>query len=415
MYKTHVLNNGLTIIGEEIPYLKSIALGVWVNAGSRIENETNSGVSHFIEHMMFKGTHNRTSKDIASEIDNLGGQINAFTSKECTCYYVKLLDEHIDIGIDILSDMILNSSFKQEDIDKERLVILEELKMYEDSPEDLAYDLLIEKIYANDSLGMNIIGTEESLYDINQKEILEYFSKYYVPNNSVISIAGNFNFEEMVKKIEAKFGNWKSEDVNINFNFNEAKFNSCFISKNKDTEQVNLAINLKAIPQENTEEMYALAIINNIFGGSISSRLFQRIREEKGLVYSIYSSQSLYRKCGELGIFASMSNENLQDVYDLVMEEIKNIKENYLTEKEIKESKEQLKGSYILGLESTSSRMMSIGKAMLLSKKVKTTDEILNYINEVNIGTIKTVIDKVFNVDNLGVCIVGRDVEDIKL
>lgn len=413
MYKTHVLDNGLTIIGEEIPYLKSITLGVWINAGSRIEDEKVSGVSHFIEHMMFKGTKNRTSKDIASEIDNLGGQINAFTSKECTCYYVKLLDEHIDYGIDILSDMLLNSLFDKNDIEKERLVILEELKMYEDSPEDLAYDLLVEGIYANDGLGMNIIGTKKSLYRINQEEMLEYFNKYYVPNNSVISIAGNFNFDEMVEKLDRKFKTWKGREVSIDIS--DAEFNPCFIAKNKDTEQVNLAMTLKAIPMDNIEEVYALAIINNIFGGSISSRLFQKIREDKGLVYSIYSSQSLYRGCGDLGIFASMSNENLEEVYELIKEEIVNVKNGYLTEKEIKESKEQLKGSYILGLESTSSRMMSIGKGMLLNKKVRTTEEILEYINNISLDTIKNVIDKVFNIENLGVCIVGRDVEKIRL
>lgn len=413
MYKIHTLKNGLTIIGEEIPYLKSISLGVWINAGSRIEDEKISGVSHFIEHMLFKGTKNRTSKEIASEIDNLGGQINAFTSKECTCYYVKLLDSHIDIGIDILSDMILNPLFDKNDIDKERLVILEELKMYEDSPEDLAYDLLIENIYKGDPLGMNIIGTEESLKGIGRKEIVDYFEKYYVPNNSVISVCGNFNFEEMINKLEEKFINWNSKDVNIEVE--KAKFNSCFIAKNKDTEQVNIAISLEAIPVEDIKEVYALSVINTVFGGSISSRLFQKIREEQGLVYSIYSSQSLYRKCGEVGIYASMSKDNLKKVYEMILDEIKDLKENYLTEKEIKESKEQLKGSYILGLESTSSRMMSIGKSMLLHRQVRDTDEILKLIDEVDKDTINRVIDKVFNIDKLGICIVGKDVEDIKL
>lgn len=413
MYKIHTLKNGLTIIGEEIPYLKSISLGVWINSGSRIEDEKISGVSHFIEHMLFKGTKNRTSKEIASEIDNLGGQINAFTSKECTCYYVKLLDSHIDIGIDILSDMILNPLFDKNDIDKERLVILEELKMYEDSPEDLAYDLLIENIYKGDPLGMNIIGTEESLKCIGREEIVDYFEKYYVPNNSVISVCGNFNFEEMINKLEEKFINWNSKEVNIEVE--KAKFNSCFISKNKDTEQVNIAISLEAIPVEDIKEVYALSVINTVFGGSISSRLFQKIREEQGLVYSIYSSQSLYRKCGEVGIYASMSKDNLKKVYEMILDEIKDLKKNYLTEKEIKESKEQLKGSYILGLESTSSRMMSIGKSMLLHRQVRDTDEILKLIDEVDKETINRVIDKVFNIDKLGICIVGKDVENIIL
>jgi len=413
MYKKHVLENGLTIIGEEIPYVKSISLGVWINAGSRIEDEEISGVSHFIEHMLFKGTKNRTSKQIASEIDNLGGQINAFTSKECTCYYVKLLNSHIDIGIDVLSDMILNSKFDKEDLDKERSVIIEELKMYEDSPEDLAYDLLTENIYKDDALGMNIIGTEESLKRLNREKLLEYFNKYYVPNNSVISISGNFNFNEIINKIEEKFKNWKKRDVDIDIK--KAEFKSCFLSKNKDTEQVNLALSLEAVPLENDEEVYALAVINTVLGGSISSRLFQKIREEKGLVYSIYSSQSLYRKCGELGIFASMSNDHLKEVYESIIEEIKTMKKHYLTDIEIKESKEQLKGSYILGLESTSSRMMSIGRSLLLNNKVESTDDILKSIDNVDSKIVKIVIDKIFNLDKLGVCIVGRNVEEIKL
>ena len=413
MYKKHVLENGLTIIGEEIPYVKSISLGVWINAGSRIEDEEISGVSHFIEHMLFKGTKNRTSKQIASEIDNLGGQINAFTSKECTCYYVKLLNSHIDIGINVLSDMILNSKFDKEDLDKERSVIIEELKMYEDSPEDLAYDLLTENIYKDDALGMNIIGTEESLKRLNREKLLEYFNKYYVPNNSVISISGNFNFNEIINKIEEKFKNWKKRDVDIDIK--KAEFKSCFLSKNKDTEQVNLALSLEAVPLENDEEVYALAVINTVLGGSISSRLFQKIREEKGLVYSIYSSQSLYRKCGELGIFASMSNDHLKEVYESIIEEIKTMKKHYLTDIEIKESKEQLKGSYILGLESTSSRMMSIGRSLLLNNKVESTDDILKSIDNVDSEIVKIVIDKIFNLDKLGVCIVGRNVEEIKL
>ena len=413
MYKKHVLENGLTIIGEEIPYVKSISLGVWINAGSRIEDEEISGVSHFIEHMLFKGTRNRTSKQIASEIDNLGGQINAFTSKECTCYYVKLLDSHIDIGIDVLSDMILNSKFNEDDLDKERSVIIEELKMYEDSPEDLAYDLLTENIYKHDPLGMNIIGTEESLNRLNREKLLDYFNKYYVPNNSLIAISGNFNFDEIINKIEEKFKVWKKRDVNVDIK--KAEFKSCFLTKNKDIEQVNLAMSLEAVPLENDKEVYALAVINTVFGGSISSRLFQKIREEKGLVYSIYSSQSLYRKCGELGIFASMSNEHLKEVYESIIEEIKIMKKYYLTDQEIKESKEQLKGSYILGLESTSSRMMSIGRSLLLNNKVESTDDILKSIDNVDRETVKIVIDKIFNLDKLGVCIVGRDVEENKL
>lgn len=413
MYKCQTLKNGLTIVGEEIHYLKSVSLGIWINTGSRLETPKESGVSHFIEHMLFKGTKNRSAKDIARDIDNIGGQINAFTNKECTCYYVHLLDEHINIGIDVLSDMILNSTFNNKDIDKERAVILEELKMYEDSLDDLSYDLLVENIYPNDGLGMNILGNRETIKSLKKKDILNHYNKYYVPNNAIISICGNFNFEEVVKEIEKKFSSWEEKEVNIEVE--EAEFHSCFITRNKDSEQVNIAINLKAIPEENEKESYALAVVNNIFGGSTSSRLFQNIREDKGLVYSIYSSQTLYRKCGELGIFASTSEEYLKEVYDLIMKEIKNIKENYITEEELKESKEQLKGNYILSLESISSKMLSNGESMLLNNKIKDEDEIIEHINSVNMEQVKAIINKVFNIENLGVCIVGKNVEGVQI
>lgn len=413
MYKYKTLSNGLTIVGEEIPYVKSVSLGVWINAGSRIEEANESGVSHFIEHMLFKGSKNRTAKDLAREIDNLGGQINAFTNKECTCYYVHLLDEHINIGIDVLSDMILNSNFDKEDIKKERFVILEELKMYEDSLDDLSYDLLLENIYPNDGLGMNILGNRKTIKNLTRKQMLDYYNTYYVPNNSVISICGNFDFDKIANTIEEKFKSWEEKGVNIEVK--EAEFNSCFVRKNKESEQVNIAINLKAIPEENEEETYALAVVNNIFGGSTSSRLFQNIREDKGLVYSIYSSQTLFRKCGELGIFASTSEEYLKEVYACIMDEIKDLKENYVTEEELRESKEQLKGNHILSLESISSKMLSMGESILLNDKIKSEDEIIEHINSVDMKQVKDIIDKVFNLDNLGVCIVGKDVADVQI
>ena len=393
MYKCQTLKNGLTIIGEEIPYLKSISLGVWVKAGSIMETKENSGVSHFIEHMLFKGTPNRASKELAREIDNLGGVINAFTSKECTCFYVKLLDEHINIGIDVLSDMILNSRFDELDIKKEKSVILEELKMYEDSPDDLVYDLLLENIYKDHSLGMNILGDRQSLKNLKRESILDYYNEYYVPNNSIISICGNFKFEEIVKQIEEKFKTWQPKSVDTTTT--KPNFNPCIVKTNKDIEQVNLAINLDAIPMTNNREVYALSVVNNVFGGSISSRLFQKIREEKGLAYSIYSSQTLYEDCGELGIFASTSTENIQEVYKSILEEIELIRNEYISPQEIHESKEQLKGSYMLDLESTSSRMMSNGKNLLMRNKVDDEQDIIDYINAVEYDDVVKIIKKV--------------------
>ena len=414
MYKTKKLNNGLTIIAEEIPYLKSISMGIWFRSGIKTEENYIDGVSHFIEHMMFKGTKNRTSKQLVAEIENLGGVINAFTGRECTCYYVRLLDEHLNIGIDILSDMILNSKFDEKDIEREKSVIIEELKMYEDSPEDLTYDILLEKVYNNKGIGKNILGSKESIKSMNRDAILDYFEKFYVPENAVLSICGNFDFEETVKLIEDKFENWHGEKPN--YNLQNEIFNPCIIKKDRDYEQTNLAICFEC---ENigssSNDVYAIDIINNVLGGSSTSRLFQRIREDEGLVYSIYSEQEFYREKGELGIYASMSTENLEDVYRLVKEEIISLNENGITEEELNNSKEQLKGEFMLGMESTESRMNAIGKYMLITGKVETLEDVIEGLNSITMDDINRVISDVLDIDKMGVCVVGKGVSEIEL
>lgn len=414
MYKTKKLNNGLTIIAEEIPYFKSISMGIWFRAGIKTEENYIDGVSHFIEHMMFKGTKNRTSKQLVAEIENLGGVINAFTGRECTCYYVRLLDEHLNIGIDILSDMILNSKFDEKDIEREKSVIIEELKMYEDSPEDLTYDILLEKVYNNKGIGKNILGSKESIKSMNRDAILDYFEKFYVPENAVLSICGNFDFEETVKLIEDKFENWHGEKPD--YNLQNEIFNPCIVKKDRDYEQTNLAICFEC---ENigssSNDVYAIDIINNVLGGSSTSRLFQRIREDEGLVYSIYSEQEFYREKGELGIYASMSTENLEDVYRLVKEEIISLNENGITEEELNNSKEQLKGEFMLGMESTESRMNAIGKYMLITGKVETLEDVIEGLNSITMDDINRVISDVLDINKMGVCVVGKGVSEIEL
>ena len=414
MYKTKKLKNGLTIIAEEIPYLKSISMGIWFRSGIKTEENYIDGVSHFIEHMMFKGTKNRTSKQLVAEIENLGGVINAFTGRECTCYYVRLLDEHLNIGIDILSDMILNSKFDEKDIEREKSVIIEELKMYEDSPEDLTYDILLEKVYDNKGIGKNILGNKESIKSMNREAILAYFEKFYVPKNAVLSICGNFDFDETVKLIEDEFGNWHGEKPD--YNLQDEKFNPCVVKKDRDYEQTNLAICFEC---ENigssSNDVYTIDIINNVLGGSSTSRLFQRIREDEGLVYSIYSEQEFYRDKGELGIYASMSTENLEDVYRLVKEEIISLNENGITEEELKNSKEQLKGEFMLGMESTESRMNAIGKYMLITGKVETLEDVIEGLNSITMDDINRVIRDVLDINKMGVCAVGKGVSQIEL
>ena len=414
MYKTKKLNNGLTIIAEEIPYLKSISMGIWFRSGIKTEENYIDGVSHFIEHMMFKGTKNRTSKQLVAEIENLGGVINAFTGRECTCYYVRLLDEHLNIGIDILSDMILNSKFDEKDIEREKSVIIEELKMYEDSPEDLTYDILLEKVYNNKGIGKNILGSKESIKSMNRDAILDYFEKFYVPENTVLSICGNFDFEETVKLIEDKFENWHGEKPD--YNLQNEIFNPCIVKKDRDYEQTNLAICFEC---ENigssSNDVYTIDIINNVLGGSSTSRLFQRIREDEGLVYSIYSEQEFYRDKGELGIYASMSTENLEDVYRLITEEIVSLNEKGITEEELKNSKEQLKGEFMLGMESTESRMNAIGKYMLITGKVETLEDVIEGLNSITMDDINRVISDVLDINKMGVCVVGKGVSEIEL
>ncbi|SHG93845.1 M16 family metallopeptidase [Tepidibacter thalassicus] len=413
MYKKYILDNGLVIVGEEIPYANSVSFGLWVNVGTRYEEKNINGMSHFIEHMVFKGTKNRSSKKIAQDIDNLGGQINAFTSKEVTCFYVKMLDEHIYTGIDVICDMVLNPLFLEEDIIKEKSVVLEEIKMYDDSPEDLAHDLLFELIYKGKGLGMNILGTEDSLSNINRESILNFFNKYYVPRNCVISICGNFNFENMVSFLSEKFKKWNNNNFN-KITIDKCEFNSGIVRKNKEIEQVNMCIGLKSIEVE-SDDVYALSVVNNIFGGSMSSRLFQNIREQKGKVYSIYSYPTLHKKSGVLNVFASMSKKNLKQVYNLIIDEINLLKRNYLTIDEIQKAKEQLKGNYILGLESIGSKMMSIGKSQLLLNKIHTSKDIISNINSITVDDIVNVIDKTFDIDSIAVCIVGKDIQNINI
>lgn len=413
MYRKVTLNNGLKIVFEHIPYVKSVSIGIWIRAGSRNENKNNNGVSHFIEHMLFKGTKNRSAKDIAESIDSIGGQINAFTSKECTCYYTKVLDSHVNTAIEVLADMFFNSLFDEIEIEKEKTVINEEIKMYEDSPEDLVHDLMSKTIFKNNSLSLPILGTEDTLNNLKREDIISYFNEFYVPSNTVISVAGNFDFNEILKMIKVYFEDWKA-----NYNKKESKckfiISNAIAKKKKDIEQLHFCIGTEGVPQ-GKDELYALLILNNVLGGSMSSRLFQKVREEKGLVYSIYSYPSSYNDIGLFTIYAALNPKNFSNVIEIVKDNINEIKSKYLTEEEIYKSKEQLKGNYILGLESTSSRMTSIGKSELLLGKVVSPEEIINKIDSVELLDIKNVIDKIFDKNKYNIAYVGNFHDDEKI
>jgi len=414
MFSKYTLSNGVRIVYEKIPYVRSVSVGIWVKTGSRNESRQNNGISHFIEHMLFKGTEKRSAKEIAESIDNIGGQLNAFTGKECTCFYAKTLDTHIDLVLDVLSDMFFNSLFAKKDISVEKRVILEEIGMYEDSPEELVHDILSETVWEGNPIGYSILGTQKSLKSFNIEMIKEYMTQNYTPQNTVISVAGNFEEEYLMELIRKYFEIWSSPN-DQNAVFQEVVFYNGIKTKEKDTEQVHLCIGFNGIAHGN-DKLYSLLAVNNIFGGGMSSRLFQKIREKKGLVYSIYSYPSAYKNAGLFTIYAGMNPENLNVVVDLVTNEIDTLIKHGIKQSDLEKSKEQLKGNYILGLESTSSRMNSIGKSELMLGHIDTPEEVLEKINAINMDSINEIIDKIFDRKKIGISIVGdiKQIPDLK-
>lgn len=404
MIQTVRLQNGLRIVAEKVPAVRSISFGIWVHNGSRFEKPEFAGISHFIEHMLFKGTKRHSAKDIAEKLDTLGGQINAFTSKEYTCYYTRTLDTHFDTALDVLSDMFFNSKFDEEDIKKECNVIIEEISMYEDSPEDLVSDLLHRSIW-EDSLGQPILGTKESISSFTKETFMSFMNERYYPENTVIAISGNFDMDDMVKKIESAFSGFKNNSSEKEFNF-DTKYKRAVISKEKDIEQMHI---INAFPSIGSghEDTYNLSVLNTILGGGMSSRLFQNIREDQGLAYSVYSFASPHKNAGVFSIYAAINKSHYERYIESVIAEIKKLKTDRITEEQLKNVKEQIKSSYLLSRESTSSRMNFIGRSEIVLGKIRTEEEVVNLIDAVTIDGMYNLIDTIFNIDNMSISAVG--------
>ena len=403
MHEYKTLSNGIRVVAEKIPYLRSVSIGVWVGNGSRHEGKSENGISHFIEHMFFKGTSKRSAEEIAEAIDAVGGQINAFTAREYTCFHTKTLDEHAQIAIDILSDIIFNSSITEESMALERKVIGEEINLYEDSPEDLVYDILYGEVWKGTSMGRNILGTKESLNSISRNVMLDYIKNHYTSANMVISVSGNYQtgFFDM---LEEYFGGHTL--LNTKPQMPEAQYTPGRVLKTKDIEQVQLVTSFKGIDIYD-EDIYSLLVFNNVFGCGMSSRLFQDIREKLGLVYSIGAGHSSYNGTGIFDIDAGMSPDNLEAVAELISKEIREIKQNKLTAKEVEKAREQLKGAYILSYESTGARMQGAGRSLLIDKPILTQEEMIEKIEAVNQDSVARVIDKIFDTKTLSVAAVG--------
>lgn len=405
MINKYTLDNGMRIVAEKIEYVKSASIGIWVKVGSNNEDNETNGLSHFIEHMLFKGTTNRKANEIAEDIDSIGGQINAFTGKECTCFYVKVLDENINDAVDVLSDMFFNSLFEKEEIDKEISVVIEEIKMYEDSPEDIVHDKLTEIIFDKSPMAYNILGTEENLKTFNTKKVLEYMRKNYSPYNTVVAVAGSFDEEKFIELIKSKFGTWHNE--NISHSVSDGKYERRVVGVQKDLEQLHICIGNKTIGRHDPN-YYPLLVLNNILGGTMSSRIFQEVREKRGLVYSIYSFVSNYTNSGIFSIYAGMSYDQAEEALRTVFREMTSMKNGNITAEEFKRAKQQIKGNYILGLESTSSRMSSIGRRELIYDEVLYPEDVIKSINDVKYEDVLSLAGELFKIENLSITYTGN-------
>jgi predicted Zn-dependent peptidase len=379
-----VLSNGIRVVIEEISSVRSVSLGIWVGTGSRDESPATNGITHFIEHMMFKGTEKLTARQIAELFDGIGGQVNAFTTKEYTCYYAKVLDEHFRLSLTTLADMLLNSKFAEEELAKERRVIIEEIKMYEDAPDDLVHDMIAEVVYPTHPLGFNILGTEDSLNSFRQEDFFQYMKQKYTTDNIVIAIAGNVKHREVMQLAEELFGGLAP--TRVQRQHNPATFHAGKAVRNKNTEQAHILIAAPGFAYDH-EMIYSTILFNNVLGGSSSSRLFQDIREERGLAYSIYSYHTAYKETGMFGLYVGTAPERAQMVTDLCGEILADIAEKGITEEELNKAKEQVKGSLMLSLESTSSRMSRLGKNELLGRHV-TLDDLVEKIKKVTLDQV---------------------------
>ncbi|NRD78888.1 insulinase family protein [Bacillus sp. BRMEA1] len=392
MISKFTCQNGVRIVLEQIPTVRSVAIGIWIGTGSRHENPQTNGISHFLEHMFFKGTTTRTAKEIAESFDSIGGQVNAFTSKEYTCYYAKVLDTHSQFALDVLADMFFNSTFVEEELKKEKNVVLEEIKMYEDTPDDIVHDLLSRAVYVDHPLGYPILGTEETLNTFSSSSLKEYIHERYTPENVVISIAGNVP-ETFIREVEKYFGSYQGGNQELEENL--PVFHSNRISRKKETEQAHLCIGFEGL-KVGHEDIYSLITLNNILGGSMSSRLFQEVREQRGLAYSVFSYHSAYQDNGIVTIYGGTGAKQLDLLYETIQDTLTKLKQDGITEKELTNSKEQLKGSLMLSLESTNSRMSRNGKNELLLKRHRSLDEIIEQIDAVTKQSVDQMAQAVF-------------------
>jgi len=376
-----VLANGIRVVAERMTSVKSASIGLWVNVGSRDEDIEEHGISHFLEHMFFKGTQNRSAQEIAHEIDAIGGELNAFTSRENTTFYAKVLDDHLPKAVEILSDNFHHSTFASKEIERERQVVMEEIKMIEDDPEDLIHDLYTEEVWKDNPLGRTIVGTPKSVQAISRSKILRFLKRRYHPREIIISAAGNFDPHHLFTLLDRAFGDFSGKEAEVRPR-ESPKLRSTFTIRRRKLEQVHLCLGARGLSQGHPDR-YGLYVLNTVLGGSVSSRLFQEIRERRGLAYSIYSYPSSYEDAGLFTVYAATSRENFPKVVGLIHKEFKKLRDRGVDNAELAKAKNHIKGSLMLSMESTSARMSKLAKEELYFGRYFSLEEILGEIDKV--------------------------------
>lgn len=403
MYQKITLRNGVRVVAERIDHVRSAAIGVWIGNGSRFESAEQNGISHFIEHMIFKGTEKRTAQHIASMMDAMGGQSNAFTTKDCTCYYMKVLDTHLHTAAELLADMFLCSSFADEDIELERGVVLEEIDMYEDTPEDVATEKLFEACYEGTALGRPILGTEETLARMDSKALHDYVRKNYHPEDTVVALSGSFSDTDLDYICEL-FGEMQGSGRN---KIEPAHYQPRVVIRSKEIEQNHLCLGFPGLPLLD-DKRYAYQLMNAIIGGGMSSRLFQTVRERNGMCYSIYSFPSSHVDTGMFSIYVGLGQEDEAKAAKLICNVLRDFCAEGPTREELSRCREQLKSNLLMGLESTNARMHHLGRYELFTDHVVSSDELVAAYDAVTADQVRALANEVFRFDQASICAVGN-------
>ena len=403
MVETITLENGARIVFEHIPYVRSVSFGLWFSVGSRRETGIQNGASHFIEHMLFKGTKSKTASQIAEQMDEVGGQLNAFTTKESTCFYGRVLDQNLRKSVDLFADMLFHSNFAEEDIDAERQIIFEEIDMYEDSPDDLVSEVLLEAVFPDSALGRPILGTKETLRAFSRDLLLSYKEENFTGERFVFALSGNFTEADIsyISDLFSKLPAGKEETVD------KANFQPAFVLREKEIEQNHLCLLLPGL-HYNHEDRYAAQLFSNILGGGMSSRLFQELREELGLCYSVYSFGASYHDVGAFGIYLALNRENEEKALEKILEILRDLKENGVSQTELERANSQVKTSVLLSLESTSARMNRMGRNALHRGHIPTAEEVIANYDAVSTEDVQALSKRLLDFSKLSFSAVGK-------